>query len=122
MSQETTRNLVSPRDLLEKALASERGVRIWFGSQAEAVSMRNRMATVKTEERKKSTKIYDLDSPLYNTSSYDSLAVIIKPGILSVGEEVKKLFSLSPQEALSGVWLYILPQGESEQGFIVEEL
>lgn len=122
MSKETTRNLVSPRDLLEKALASERGVRIWFGSQSEAVSMRNRMATVKTEERKKSTKIYDLDSPLYNTSAYDSLAVIIKPGILSVGEEVKKLFSLSPEEALSGVWLYILPQGESEQGFIVEEL
>jgi len=122
MSQETARNLVSPRDLLEKALSSERGIRVWFGSQAEAVSMRNRMATVKTEDRKKSTKIYPIDSPLYNASVYDSLAVIIKPGILSIGDEVKKLFSVSPQEALSGVWLYVLPQGASDGGFIVEEL
>lgn len=122
MTQESTRNLVAPRDLLERALSSPKGIRVWFGSQAEAVAMRNRMSTVKTEDRKKSTKLYDLDSPLYNRSSYDSLAVVLKPGILSVGTEVGKLYSISPEEALSGVWMYILPEGQADTGFIVEEL
>ena len=122
MTQESTRNLVAPRDLLERALSSPKGIRVWFGSQAEAVAMRNRMSTVKTEDRKKSTKLYSPENPLYNRSSYDDLAIVLKPGELSVGEEIQHLLSLAPEEALAGVWMYILPEGQSDRGFIVEEL
>jgi len=122
MSRPSKRNLVSPRDLLERALASPKGIRIWFNSSQEAIAMRNRMATVKTEERKKSTKIYELSSPLYNSSTYDTLATVIKPGVLSMGDEVKKLAELSPDEILNGVWLYIIPEGLSDTAFYVEEL
>lgn len=123
MTSETTRNLVAPRDLLERALSSPKGIRVWFPSEKEAISMRNRMSTLKTSERKKSTKVYPLDSPLYNASPYESLAVVIKAGLYSLPEELKK-FSLpeSLDVLLRGVWLYILPEGTSDTGFVIEEL
>ena len=122
MTKESTRNLIAPRDLLERALSSLKGIRVWFSSQADAVSMRNRMASVKTEDRKKSTKLYGPENPLYNRSAYDDLAIVLKPGELSVGEEIQYLLGLAPEEALAGVWMYILPEGQSDRGFIIEDL
>ena len=122
MTKESTRNLIAPRDLLERALSSLKGIRVWFSSQADAVSMRNRMASVKTEDRKKSTKLYGPENPLYNRSAYDDLAIVLKAGELSVGEEIQHLLGLAPEEALAGVWMYILPSGQSDRGFIIEDL
>lgn len=119
---EAPQNLIAPKDLLERALASPKGIRVWFKTSADAISMRNRMSAVKTKDRKKSTQIYEFSSPLYNKSSYDSLAVIIKPGIYSRSEELTKILSLPPEEIWTGVWMYILPEGTSDSGFIVEEL
>lgn len=122
MTKESTMNLVSPQDLLERALSSPKGIRVWFKSEAEAISMRNRMSTVKTRERKKSTKLYEMSSQLYNRCPYDDLAIVLKAGELSRGEEVSRLLNIPPEERITGVWMYILPQGTSDQAFIVEEL
>ena len=63
---ENKTNRVAPRDLLERALASPNGVRIFFLTQEEAVSMRNRMNAVNTEHRKKNNKVYAPTDPGYN--------------------------------------------------------
>lgn len=109
------RTLSVPRDLLERALNSEKGIRIWFDSKESAQSMINRMSTIKSEERKRSCKIYDFSNPLYNTSSYDGVATYIQP------VEVHKdpVPEGYPQ---SGVWLYICPELEASKGYFVEEL
>lgn len=122
MNENAKINLVAPRDLLERALSSPKGIRVWFASQADAVSMRNRMATVKTQDRKHSCKLYDISSPLYNKSPFDELAIVLKSGIYSINEELQKVLSLEPGEIWSGTWMYILPAGTSDAGFVVEEL
>lgn len=119
---EVPNNLNAPRDLLERALGSKKGIRIWCTSRANALSLRNRLSTVKTAERKKTTRLYPMDSPLYNKCPYDDLSVVLKDGVLSVGDEVRALTGLPPEEVLNGTWLYILPIGEGQRGFVVEEL
>lgn len=120
---ESSTNKVAPRDLLERALSSPKGVRIFFPTQEAAVSMRNRMNSVKTEERRKNNRVYKPGDPSYNTTPYDSLAIVLKSGLLSTEEEARKLLEMGgfPNE-LPGVWLYVLPEGASDQAFIVEEL
>ena len=110
-----TRTFTTPRDLLERALNSERGIRIWFDSQKSAQSMSNRIATVKSEDRKKSTKVYSLGDPLYNTSLYDGVAVYTQPVEVFQGEKPEGY-------PTSGVWLYLCPAECASQGLFVEEL
>lgn len=111
------RTLSAPRDLLERALASINGIRVWFPTQEAAISMRNRMATVKTESRKQSRKTYDFDNPLYNTSPYDGVATHIMPvEVFSPGFEPKA------GQPTVGYWLYINPEVAASAGMYVEEL
>ena len=110
---ENKTNRVAPRDLLERALASPNGVRIFFLTQEEAISMRNRMNAVKTEDRKKHNRVY----------APPDLAIVIKAGLLSTQGEAKTLLEKGgfPSQC-PGSWLYVLPSGASDQAFIVEEL
>ena len=96
----------SPRDLMEQALGSERGIRVLFENEAQAVSMRNRCASVKTIERKESKKIWSPTDVGYNTCSYDSLTFFIK----RKGEDTAEC------------WLYINPQHCPNEGRVVELL
>lgn len=109
--------LSGPRDLLERALASTSGLRIWFASKEEAISMRNRMNTVKTQDRKQNCKLYGLDSPLYNTSSYDGINVHIQPVEVYLPEQAPK-----PGQPTEGFWLYVQPETSASTGYYVEEL
>lgn len=120
---ENKTNRVAPRDLLERALASPNGVRIFFLTQEEAISMRNRMNAVKTEDRKKNNKVYAPTDLSYNSTPYDDLAIVIKSGLLSTQGEAKTLLEKGgfPSQC-PGAWLYVLPSGASDQAFIVEEL
>lgn len=109
--------LSAPRDLLERALASVNGLRVWFPTESAAISMRNRIQTVKTEDRKQSCKLYDLGSPLYNTSTYDGVACHIQPV-----EVYQPDFAPKPGQPTEGFWLYINPASAASSGFYVEEL
>lgn len=109
--------LSAPRDLLERALQSVNGIRVWFPDQASAISMRNRFATVKTEMRKQSCRLYEPGSELYNKSPYDSVAVHIQPVEVYTEE-----FAPKPGQPTTGFWLYINPEMAASQGFFVEEL
>lgn len=109
------RTLTVPRDLLERALNSTKGIRVWFESREAAQSMINRMATIKSEERKRSCKVYEIGSPLYNTSSYDSVATYIMPVEIHQSDVPDGY----PQR---GFWLYICPAEDASKGMFVEEL
>ena len=112
-----SRTFSTPRDLLERALSSINGIRVWFETQAQATSMRNRINTVKTESRKQSCKLYALDSPLYNTSPYDGVALHISPvEVFPEGYEPK------PGQPTTGYWLYINPESAAANGMYIEEL
>lgn len=114
---EKIRTFSAPRDLLERALASVNGIRVWFATEAQAVSMRNRMNTVKTETRKQSCKTYEIQSPLYNTSPYDGIATHICPvEVYAPGFEPK------PGQPTTGFWLYVNPESAASSGMYVEDL
>lgn len=110
-----SRTLSSPRELLEQALESTKGIRVWFETSAQAKSMINRMATVKTSSRKQSTKTYPFGHALYNTSPYDGIATYIQPVEVYQGEP-------SPGYPTYGVWLYICPESFATEGLFIEEL
>lgn len=109
------RTFSAPRDLLERALNSPKGIRIWFPDSAKAQAMVNRMSTVKSSDRKLSCKTYPLDHALYNTSSYDGISFYIHPVEVYKGPVPEGY----PQ---TGVWLYICPSDAASEGYFVEEL
>lgn len=110
-----SRTFSVPRDLLEKGLNSPNGIRVWFATQEKAQAMINRMATVKTEDRKLSCKTYQIGHALYNTSSYDGVATYTQP--VEVHKE-----PTSEGYPTSGVWLYICPPDSASSGLFIEEL
>lgn len=111
------RTYSTPRDLLERALASTNGLRVWFATKEEAAAMRNRINTVKTEDRKQSCKLYELGSPLYNTSPYDEVACLIQPVEVYLPENAPK-----PGQPTTGFWLYVNPGQAASNGLYVEML
>lgn len=109
------RTYSAPRDLMERAMNSTNGIRVWFGTRAEAQSMKNRMATVKTEDRKQSCKVHPFGHALYNTSSYDGISSHIQPVEVFQGERPDGY----PAE---GFWLYVCPEDSATTGMFIEEL
>lgn len=110
-----SRTLSAPRDLLERALNSEKGIRIWFETEAKAHNMSNRLRTVKTEDRKKSIKIYSPGDEFYNTSVYDGVAIYTQP----VQIHKDPVPDGYPTE---GVWLYLCPDFAAAEGYFIENL
>lgn len=111
------RTLSAPRDLLERAVQSINGLRVWFATKEEAIAMRNRMNTVKTEDRKQSCKLYEVGSILYNSSTYDGVATVIQPV-----EVYTENFAPKPGQPTTGYWLYVNPESAASQGYYVEVL
>lgn len=114
----------SPRDLMEQALGSERGIRVRFVDRASAQSMKNRMATVVTQARKMSRRLRSPDEPGYGTSPYDGLSIYIvdswaAPGVPE-GQEAKDANLL--EWTHPWVWLYICPEYAPNTGRVVETL
>lgn len=107
----------APKDLLERALMSKNGIRIWFATKPDAIAMRNRINTVKSLERKLNCKLYDIESPLFNTSTYDGVACHIQPVEVYTPD-----FAPKPGQPTTGFWLYLNPETCASAGFYIEEL
>lgn len=61
------------RTVLDKALESERGIRLRFGSSAARTKFRQRCYQLRMAERRASERQNDPDDPSYGTSDYDVL-------------------------------------------------
>lgn len=109
----------SPRDLMEQALGSEKGIRVRFVDRASAQSMKNRMATVVTQARKMSRRLQSPDEPGYGTSPYDGLSIYIVDSWAAPGVEEGKPI---PEWTHPWVWLYICPEYAPNTGRVVETL
>ena len=67
--------------LYERAVNSRRGagVRVPFPTENEAKFFALRMNKARSIQRRDSRRIYSLDAPLYDTSEFDHLQVIVRP-------------------------------------------
>lgn len=66
------------RAYLDRALESERGLRITCGSYGEAINLRQRMYKARQLDQKTSMKENPVDDPKYGRSVYDKLSISIK--------------------------------------------
>jgi hypothetical protein len=65
------------RALLDRALETERGIKVEFPSYAAAFKMRMNCYTVRSRERKESIKLYDESHPLHGATPWDSIEMLI---------------------------------------------
>lgn len=64
------------RGTLDKALLSEKGVRLRFPDEKAAVTFKGRVHTFRSLDRKENKKVYpDPDHPMHGRSAYDPLMV-----------------------------------------------
>jgi len=63
------------REVLDQALASESGVRLKFGSNGQAVSVRQRFNSFRKSDRGENRKIYAEDHLMHGRSVYDKLVL-----------------------------------------------
>jgi hypothetical protein len=63
------------RAVLDKALASEKGLRLTFATPEEAITFKGRVHSYRYKERKENRKVYPEDHPLHGHSAYDPLMV-----------------------------------------------
>lgn len=63
------------RACLDKALASEKGVRLRFPDDKAAMTFKGRVHSCRYLDRKENKKIYAIDHPMYGKSVYDPLMV-----------------------------------------------
>lgn len=105
----------SPRDLMERALGSQYGIRVRFSNRAQAQAMKNRCQSVISIDRKQSKKIWNPDDPAWNKSAYDGLTFLLRQEweLIGAGPEAWN------QE---WTWLYINPEHCPNTGLVIEEL
>lgn len=72
------------RQIFERALAAERGIRITRKDKGSAVQLRHRMNAYRSAMRKESLKIYKEGDPGWNKSPYDHLVLKVEDNILTV--------------------------------------
>lgn len=72
------------RALLERALESPRGIKVPFPTEGKAMAMRQQCYTVRTRDRARTRKIYDEDSPMFDTSQFDGLEMYIEENYLLI--------------------------------------
>src|SRR5512147_1877426 len=65
------------REVFEKAMAAERGIKIICKSRSEAVVMRSRMNYLRKMDRKENGITYQSDSPMHMRSIWDRLTLRI---------------------------------------------
>lgn len=64
-------------ELFERALATERGIKITFETRGAAIALRHRMNKHRVNDRRANVKTYPEDNPLHGTSTYDRLRLRI---------------------------------------------
>ena len=80
-------------DLFARAVATRHGVRTVFGLRKDALYFQLRMNKARTIQRAQNSRIYPKDHPLYSTSEFDGLKVVVR-------------------ESLDGEWwVYVEPTG-----------
>lgn len=67
------------REVFDRALAAEKGIRIKQASAGAAVSFRQRLYSFRKRDREESRKIYPPEHPHHNASAYDELVAVIEP-------------------------------------------
>lgn len=86
------------REALDKALDSEKGVRIRCDNHGAAVHLRHKIYKFRTLDRRESMKLFSADDARYGNSAYDGLvaliaddntSVIIKRGAALIVEELE---------------------------------
>jgi hypothetical protein len=65
-------------DLMDKAIADPKGIKIKFGENEEAWHFRIRLHTARKIDRKENRDIYDQTHPLHGRSVYDQLTMRIR--------------------------------------------
>lgn len=63
---------------LDRALASERGIRLHYPTRPEANRFRGRVHAFRKLDREESKSIHPEDSPAYGVSTYDDLTLRIE--------------------------------------------
>lgn len=63
------------RSIMDRALASEKGVRIKCDSLGHAFNLRQRFYSYRLMDRQENAKTYEPSDPLYNRSVYDKIIV-----------------------------------------------
>jgi hypothetical protein len=66
-------------DLMDKALADSKGIRIKFSSYGEALHFRLRLHTARRIDRKDNLEVYPGEHAMHGKSPYDPLIMRIKP-------------------------------------------
>ena len=91
------------RELLDRALATERGIRVRCKSRGAAVSLRARLNTYRAADRRANAKTYDFEHPMHSNSVYDRLQ-----------------FRIPPQTAEDATYVYLEPRRAEALGEIEE--
>lgn len=68
------------KELLDKALDAERGIKMTFDKHGYAINMRQRASRFRAMDRESSKTIYPLGHPMHGRSPYDALAFRIVTG------------------------------------------
>jgi len=67
------------RQLFDKALTAERGLRVKLAKEGAAHNLRQRMSYYRQLDRRENKKIYQPDDPMWGRSAYDALILKITP-------------------------------------------
>lgn len=65
------------RALLDRALESERGLKVSVGTYGEAVRLRSRIHNFRRMDARENSRVHPSDHPLHNASVYDELVIMI---------------------------------------------
>jgi hypothetical protein len=68
------------KELLDKALDAERGIKLIFDKHGYAINMRQRASRFRAMDRESNKKVYPEGHPMHGRSAYDTLAFRIVTG------------------------------------------
>lgn len=76
---------VDIRGAADKALSSEKGVRLTFPNPQAALTFKGRFHSFRWQDRKENKKIYPETDPMYGRSAYDPLmAKTVSPTVVAL--------------------------------------
>jgi hypothetical protein len=101
---------VDAKELLERALASPRGIKIKCTTHGEAIRLAHRLNKARVVDRKNNSRIYEFGHPMYNQSDFDRLIVSVPKWVDENGVEQKS----------QAIWVKIEPR--SAQSYHIEEI
>lgn len=79
MNADSTQPLIQPRQVMQSALESERGVRLSFLDRGYAVAFRHGCYRSRSEDRQTTRQIYSIGHPMRGRSEFDQLVFHLTP-------------------------------------------